>query len=128
MKQKLLFFLKQFLPFSVVLFFAQYFIVQELFKETPFYYQTLSVYTFNIVVTLLSFVFLVFVSNTFFDKTGYAFLAMGLIKMMGAIVFLLPLIQSDFEDKKPDVFAFFVPFFLFLLFETIHSVRLLNQK
>lgn len=128
MKQKLLFFLKQFVPFTVVLFFAQYFMVREFFQETPFYYQTISVYLFNALFTLLSFTFLVFVNRTFFDKTGYAFLAMGMIKMMGAIVFLLPLIQADFEDKKPDVFAFFAPFFLFLLFETIHSVRLLNQK
>ncbi|WP_313808115.1 hypothetical protein [Flavobacterium sp.] len=128
MKPKVIFFLKQFLPFSIVLFFAQFFIIQEFFKETPLFYQTSSVYLFNGLFTLLSFIFLVFVNTTFFDKTGYAFLATGLLKMMAAIVFLLPLIQSDFEDKKPDVFAFFIPFFLFLLFETIHSVRLLNQK
>ncbi|ESU29972.1 hypothetical protein FLJC2902T_04570 [Flavobacterium limnosediminis JC2902] len=128
MKEKIIPFLKQFLPFSVLLFFAQKILVETYFTGITFYYETLSIYLFHFICTLLFFFFLVFVNQTFFDKTGYAFLATGILKMMASVVFLLPLIQSDLDDKKPDVIAFFIPFFLFLLFETIHSVRLLGQK
>ncbi|HSD14516.1 MAG TPA: hypothetical protein VLB74_07700 [Flavobacterium sp.] len=128
MKEKILPFLKQFLPFSVLLFFVQKILVENYFTGITFYYETLSIYLFHFICTLLFFFFLVFVNQTFFDKTGYAFLATGILKMMASVVFLLPLIQSDLTDKKPDVIAFFIPFFLFLLFETIHSVRLLGQK
>ena len=128
MKEKTIPFLKQFLPFAILLFFAQKYIIQFYLSDFTFYYTTLSIYLFHFICTLLFFFFLVFVNQTFFDKTGYAFLAIGILKMMASVVFLVPLIQSDLADKKPDVIAFFIPFFLFLLFETIHAVRLLGQK
>lgn len=128
MKEKLLPFIKQFIPFSLLLFIIQLLITRFLFAETPFYYSVYSIYAFHFILTFLLYLFLVFVNVTFFDKTGYTFLATGILKMMASVVFLLPLIQSDFEDKIPDVGAFFIPFFLFLLFETIHSVRLLNAE
>lgn len=128
MKEKLLPFLKQFIPFSILLFICHYFISLVLFKDIIFFYSVFSIYIFHFTVTFLMYLFLVFVNVTFFDKTGYTFLATGILKMMASIVFLLPLIQSDFENKIPDVAAFFIPFFLFLFFETLHSVRLLNTK
>ncbi len=127
MKNKLLPFLKQFIPFSILLFAAQFLLTQNLFAETPFFYSLYSIYAFHFILTFLLFLFLVFVNINFFDKTGYTFLASGIIKMMASVVFLMPLIKSDFENKIPDVGAFFIPFFVFLLFETIHSVRLLNK-
>jgi hypothetical protein len=110
------------------MFATQFWVTRFLFPETPFYYTLVGVYSFHFCVTFLMYLFLVFVNTTFFDKTGYTFLATGILKMMASIVFLMPLIQSEFENKIPDVGAFFIPFFLFLLFETIHSVRLLNPK
>ncbi len=128
MKNKLLPFLKQFIPFSILLFTIQFLLTHYLFAETPFFYSLYSIYAFHFILTFLFFLFLVFVNLTFFDKTGYAFLATGILKMMASVVFLIPLIKSNFEDKIPDVGAFFIPFFLFLLFETIHSVQLLNSN
>lgn len=127
MKEKLLPFVKQFIPFSIVLFVTQFLITPFLFPETSFYYSVYIIYVFHFILTFLLFSFLVFVNVNFFDKTGYTFLATGILKMMASVVFLLPLIQSDFENKIPDIGAFFIPFFLFLLFETIHSVKLLNS-
>ncbi len=128
MKKKILPFVKQFIPYSIVLFVAQYLITQFAFDQTPFFYTPFSIYLFHGCLTFLFFWFLVFVNTTFFDKTGYAFLATGILKMFASVVFLIPLIQSDFENKIPDVVAFFVPFFFFLFFETLHSIRLLNPK
>ena len=52
----------------------------------------------------------------------------SLFKMMAAIVFLIPLIQSDLESQIPDVSAFFIPYFLYLFFETLFAVRLLSKQ
>lgn len=120
-------FLKYLIPFAIVLFFAQHFIVSTLFKDIPFFYSTWSIYVFHIIVTLLSYFFLLFVHKTFPDKAGFTFMGAGLVKMMAAVVFLIPMIQSDTIDRIPDVAAFFIPYFLFLLFETIFAVRLINK-
>lgn len=120
-------FLKYLIPFAIVLFLAQHFIVANLFKEIPFFYSTWSIYVFHIIITLLSFLFLLFVHKNFPDKTGFAFMGISLIKMMASVVFLIPLLQSDTIDRIPDVGMFFMPYFLFLLFETIFAVRLINK-
>ncbi|WP_035693828.1 hypothetical protein [Flavobacterium soli] len=120
-------FIKYFLPFSIVLFVIQYFVVTTLFKDTVFFYSTLSIYIFHIVVTILSYLFLLFVNKNFPDYTGYSFMGISVVKMMAAVVFLIPLIQSDTIDRIPDVATFFIPYFLFLFFETIFAIRLINK-
>jgi hypothetical protein len=121
-------FLKLIIPFSLVLFFIQYYIVESFFKNTIFFYATWSIYVFHLVITLCSYSFLIFVNKTFPDKTGFAFMGFSLIKMMAAIVFLIPLLQSDLKSQVPDVSAFFIPYFLFLFFETLFAIRLINNQ
>ena len=121
-------FLKLIIPFTIVLFFIQYYIVGSFFQNITFFYSTWSIYLFHLVITLISYGFLLFVNKTFADKTGFAFMGFSLFKMMAAIVFLIPLIQSDLESKIPDVSAFFIPYFLYLLFETLFAVRLLSKQ
>ncbi|WP_188049310.1 hypothetical protein [Flavobacterium sp. GP15] len=121
-------FLKIIIPFSIVLFFVQYYLIETFFKNISFYYSTWSIYLFHLVVTLLSYSFLLFVNKTFADKTGFAFMGFSLIKMMASIVFLIPLLQSDLKSQIPDVSAFFIPYFLFLFFETFFAVRLISKQ
>lgn len=120
-------FLKYLVPYSILLFLAQHFIVAHLFADIPFFYSTWSIYVFHIIVTMLSYLFLLFVNKTFPDKTGFAFMGMSLVKMMAAVVFLIPMIQSDTIDRIPDVAIFFIPYFLYLFFETIFAIRLINK-
>lgn len=121
-------FLKIIIPFSIVLFFVQFYLIETFFKNISFYYSTWSIYLFHLVVTLLSYSFLLFVNKTFADKTGFAFMGFSLIKMMASIVFLIPLLQSDLKSQIPDVSAFFIPYFLFLFFETFFAVRLISKQ
>ena len=120
-------FLKFFVPFSIVLFAAQYFAMQSLAERLDFFYQPWSIYTFNIVATFLVYLFLIFVNNNFKDYTGFAFLGASLFRMMAAIVFLIPLIKAGVKDPIVDVSAFFIPYFLFLFFETYFAIRLINK-
>lgn len=121
-------FIKLIIPFSLVLFFIQYYVVESFFKNSIFFYSTWSIYVFHLVITLCSYSFLIFVNKTFPDKTGFAFMGFSLIKMMAAIVFLIPLLQSDLKSQVPDVSAFFIPYFLFLFFETLFAIRLINNQ
>ncbi|CAM4124689.1 hypothetical protein FLAN108750_11725 [Flavobacterium antarcticum] len=120
-------FIKLFLPFALVLFGLQYFVTLQLFQSTIFYYSIWSIYVFHIIITLAAHLFLLFVHKNFPDKTGFTFMGMGVIKMMACVVFLIPMIQSDTINRIPDVAAFFIPYFMFLLFETIFAVRLINK-
>ncbi len=121
-------FLKLIIPFSIVLFFIQKYTIYSFFQNITFFYSTWSIYLFHLLITLVSYGFLLFVNRTFADKTGFAFMGFSLFKMMAAIVFLIPLIQSDLESQIPDVSAFFITYFLYLFFETLFAVRLLSKQ
>jgi hypothetical protein len=121
-------FLKYFVPFSVILFLAQYFAMQSLSGKFNFLYSVWSIYAFNIIATFLVYLFLIFVNNNFSTYTGFAFLGASLFRMMAAIIFLIPLIKSDAKDPIIDLSTFFIPYFLFLLFEVYFTIRLLNKR
>jgi len=121
-------FLKYLIPFSIVLFLVQHFIVENLFADIPFFYSTWSIYVFHIIITMLSYLFLLFVNKNFSDYTGYSFMGISVIKMMASVVFLVPLIKSDTIDRIPDIATFFIPYFLYLFFETIFAIRLINRS
>lgn len=127
MKQKLIKFLFVLVPFTLVFFSLHYFIGDLIGVTKDLYYETWKVYVFNFLATFSVYLFVVFVNKTFSDKTGFAFMACGLLKMMGAIIFLLPLIQNKELDAVNDVIAFFIPYFLFLFLETIYVVKILNK-
>lgn len=125
---KALHFLKFFIPFSVLLFISQQFIVTSFFKPNFFYYNTISIYIFHVLVTFISYLLLLVVNKNFKEYTGYSFMAISVLKMILSIVFLIPLIKSTHNDLIPDVAAFFIPYFLFLFFETFFAIRLINNS
>lgn len=127
MKDKIISFLKVFVPFSILLFLLQFAVVNHLIKA-ELYYTTIAVYSFHVLATFLIFLFLSYVHITFRDKTGFAFMASSLLKMLAAVLFLLPMMLSDVSNPFHDMLAFFIPYFLFLIFETICAVRLINIK
>ncbi|MFV8225313.1 hypothetical protein [Christiangramia aquimixticola] len=127
MQQPILKFLKGLLPFSILLFAIQYFTVNE-FLSLELYYSTISIYAFHVLATLVIYTALVFVNQNFKDNTGFAFLAGSLLKMLAAVIFLLPMMLGNPKDPFIDILTFFIPYFLFLIFETIYAVRLINIK
>ena len=121
-------FLKYLIPFTLLLFVAQHYGTVALSVNHDFFYATWGIYLFLFVSTLLIYVLLLFVDISFPDFTGFAFMGTTFVKMMGAVIFLIPLIQSERTETNLDIAAFFVPYFLFLLFETICAVRLINNR
>jgi uncharacterized membrane protein YcgQ (UPF0703/DUF1980 family) len=127
MKNQLLRFTAALAAFTAALLLLHYFVINSL-NGFLFFYSTWAIYTFLSLATFALWLLVLFVYSTFQDKTGFAFLAAAVLKMFAAVVFLLPLIQSGVENPVPDVLNFFIPYFLYLLFETIFAIRLLNGK
>lgn len=125
---KILPFLKYLIPFTLLFFVAQYYGTAAWSAHHEFFYATWSIYLFLFVSTLLIYLLLLFVNLNFPDFTGFAFLGTTFVKMMAAVVFLIPLIQSEGRETNLDIAAFFIPYFLFLLFETVFAIRLINKR
>lgn len=112
------------LIFSVV----QYFAVQFIIKGgATFFFSTWSIYLFHFVATFLVFFFILFVNQTFSEKTGFVFMACSLLKMMAAVIFFIPLIQNGEGSLLNDVLAFFIPYFIFLFLETFYVLKIINK-
>lgn len=120
-------FIKYFVPFSIVLFASQYLVMQSL-SQFNFFYSVCSIYMFNVFATFAVYLLLIYVNKTFPTYTGFTFLGASLFRMMAAVVFLIPFIKSDVKNPITDVSSFFIPYFLFLLFETYFTIRLINKS
>lgn len=127
MQAKITPFLKFFIPFSLILFAIQFGLVNYVFK-LDLYYSTIAIYGFHVLATFIIYLFLVFVYNSFSDKTGFAFMACSLLKMLAAVLFLLPLMLNGITKPFLNIITFFIPYFLFLIFETVYAVKLINSK
>jgi hypothetical protein len=113
---------------TVVLLAMHGYLIYYLAKDVKFFFPIFHVYLFHFLTTTLIYT----VINYRFSKgkkdVFNLFLGSTFVKMGLAILFLLPLILSDFEKKQPDVFNFFIPYFLYLFFEVIFITKLLNEK
>ncbi|WP_237601232.1 hypothetical protein [Aequorivita vitellina] len=113
---------------TVPLYFIQKLVVNSLADSYTFYYSVSNIYVFHFVVTLIILSVLYFVSKKAPNYTGFTFLGFVLLKMIAAIVFLIPLIKMEAVSKIPDFVSFFAPYFLYLFLEIVLTIRLLRQS
>lgn len=117
----------KFFAFAVVLYAVHWYIIYQFFMDVPFYFSLPTIYIFNalMVIIVLSIVILK-VSSGY--KKGYKlFMILTLVKMLLAIVFLLPLFFGKALNPKADVINFFIPYFFFLAYE-IWTLNVFYQK
>lgn len=126
MKKSIFQLLKSLLPFTIILYFSQKFITSTFFERFVFFYTTESIFIFHFLVTLIVCSLLIVVYNLQSEKFGFAFMALSLFKMIAAIIYLIPLFKHLGDNYISDVFFFFIPYFLFLFFELIFAMKLLN--
>ncbi|HZH69909.1 MAG TPA: hypothetical protein VFD80_05630, partial [Flavobacteriaceae bacterium] len=62
------------------------------------------------------------------DKVFVAFMAATLVKMLLALVFLLPVLINKGPNPTADVLNFFIPYFVFLAFEVFTVGYVLMRK
>lgn len=129
MEKKIFFsLLKKTVLIAVFLFVAHYFTIHKLLINYHFYYPVYSIYMFLFTITLIILLLLMVVYQNYKEKTGFAFMVFSVLKMAFSVVFLIPLINSDLNNKIPDVLSFFIPFFIFLIFETKVVLTMINKK
>ena len=121
-------FLLQIIVLSLVLFGIHSYVLSHFGTQLKLFFPIWQIYLFHFVVTTLFYT----VINYRFSKgqTDVFLLFMGstLFKMFLSILFLLPLILSDLERKQPDVFNFFIPYFLYLSFEVYAITKFLQKS
>lgn len=128
MKSSLKNFLLFLIPFAIILLLIQYSITFYAFPELNFFYSPWAISLFLFLTTFSFYILLVYINAIFPDKTGFSYLGFGMLKMFMALLFLIPLIRSDLENKIPATLFFFVSYFLYIFIETLFSIRLLNKK
>lgn len=128
MKQKLLDFFKIFIPFTIILFFLHYLTNQFFLGEIKFYYSIWGIYAFHIISTLLIYFLLIYIYDNYREKTGFAFMGASLFKMLAAVLFLLPMLVNNENNPFINLLSFFIPYFLYLIFETFFAVKLINSN
>jgi hypothetical protein len=120
-------FLTQVLIVSLLLFAIHSYLLFHFTKDAVFFSPLWQVYAFHIIVTSTLYSIINYRYSSGKTDVFNLFMVVTFLKMALAIVFLLPLLLSDFENKQPDVINFFLPYFLYLFFE-IYSLTKFLQK
>jgi hypothetical protein len=89
--------------------------------------QTTIAYLINITVVILFFLFVDFFKNKFKNQIGFGFMLSGLLKFVLFFIFLYPVFNKDSVFSKQEMFAFFIPYSISLIYETLVVSKILNN-
>lgn len=98
------------------------------FSTDKFHYSLELLYLFFFAISSLLYLILLVVKKKNFEIVGMAFLFGTFTQMLLAYLVLQPILKNRTEESDVEKFSFFVTFVLFLLFQTLLTVRLLNEK
>jgi len=127
-KKRQISFLLQLIGISIVLFAIHSYLLYHFVDDTVFFFPVWQVYAFHVFITLIVYTIINYRFSSGEKNIFNLFMIMTFLKMALSIVFLLPLLISDFESKQPDVFNFFIPYFLYLFFEVFALTRFLQKS
>lgn len=99
-----------------------------LIVEHNFQYSIVSLYLCFMFATLAIILLLQKMAQKTIDHVGYAFMGLTLFKMGICYVFLKPILNSSSKYISCEKINFFVIFILFLIIETLFTIRILNNK
>ena len=120
----------KYLLIVIIVFISFYFIHEYVLssKQLNLSYSLLNVYLFNAIASILVFSAIEIIANKLPDQAGHAFLACIFLK----IGFFLVLFQEIiFPELKLELFqrlSLIIPFFLYIILESVSISKLLNSK
>ena len=127
-KSRQLSFLMQNIAVSLILFGIHSYLISYLASDVVLFFPLWQIYVFHFIITTILYT----IVNYQYSKKKIdilnTFMVITFLKMILSILFLLPLLLSDFENKQPDVFNFFIPYFLYLFFEVYSVTQFLRKK
>ena len=107
---------------------AHYYIFLNFFAEMKLYLPIWGIYAFNSVLVLLMYLTINYKASQKIDNALSIFLGLTLVKMVLAIVFLLPLFFGKADNPKVEAFNFFIPYFIYLTFEIVSISNFLKKQ
>jgi TM2 domain-containing membrane protein YozV len=121
-------YLFQLILISLVLFGVHQYILHYFASSFIFFFPLWHIYVFHILVAIIIYTLINYRYSKGNTEIFTLFMGVTLVKMILAIVFLLPLLLSDFQKKQPDVFNFFIPYFIYLFLEVFFVTKFLQKK
>jgi hypothetical protein len=121
-------FLIQLVTVSLCLFGMHYYLLSHFAAKFLFAIPLWNTYLFHFVTVLLIYSIINFRFSNGKKEVFNAFILLMMLKMIMAILFLLPVILSDMANKLPDVLNFFLPYFLFLALEVYSVTNFLKEE
>jgi hypothetical protein len=103
-----------------------FFLIHSYFANSTFILKLYSIYLFHFIVNSLVYVVISYISKTYFDRIGFAFMTLSVLKMLASVIFLMPIFISDKVNLIPEVINFFAPYFIFLLLEIVFTIKVLQ--
>lgn len=119
-------FIIKLIVFTLLLFGVHYYILNQFFDgnlQFPLY----TIYAFNAILVIIVYSVISYKNKQGSKKMYQLFLGLTILKMVLAVVFLLPLFLGKSAHAQLEVINFFIPYFIFLGFE-IFSLNKFLQK
>ncbi len=126
MNKETISFLIRLIGFTILLFLIHTYIIHQFF-DGQLYFPIWTIYAFNVVLVCIVYFVLNYKHKQKSESILNFFLGLTMLKMVLAIVFLLPLFFGKSDQSQLEVINFFIPYFLFLTFE-IFSLNKFLQK
>lgn len=121
-------FLLQLLGVTLVVYGVHAYLLNHFAQEGDFFFPLWHIYLFHVLITIVLYSAINYRYSNGKKDIFNLFMVLTFLKMVLAIIFLLPLLLSDMENKQPDVFNFFIPYFLYLFFEVFALTRFLQKQ
>lgn len=113
---------------TILVFGVHFYLFENFFSEITLFFPIWQIYIFHITTVVLIYSVINYKFSNGNTMIFNYFMIGTLVKMILAFLFLLPLLVSELETKKPDVLNFFIPYFIFLAFEVFSVNFFLNDQ
>ncbi|WP_417857872.1 hypothetical protein [Xanthomarina gelatinilytica] len=127
-KSRQLSFLLQNVAVTLILLGIHSYLFSHFAENTNFIIPIWQIYVFHFAVTTLLYSVINYQYSRGKTEIFNLFMGFTFLKMILSIVFLLPVLLSDSDNKQPEVFNFFIPYFLYLFFEVYSLTSFLQKK
>lgn len=127
-KSRQMSFLIQNVIFTLILFGAHTYLLYHFAEGMTFFFPIWQVYVFHFIITTALYTIINYKYSKGKTDIFNTFMLSTFLKMVLAILFLLPLLLSEMDNKQPDVFNFFIPYFLYLFFEVFSLTKFLTKR
>ncbi|HLV70513.1 MAG TPA: hypothetical protein VKY34_07380 [Xanthomarina sp.] len=127
-KPRQLSFLLQNVAVTLILLGIHSYLLSHFAENTNYIIPIWQIYIFHFAVTTLLYSVINYQYSRGKTEIFNLFMGFTFLKMILSIVFLLPVLLSDSENKQAEVFNFFIPYFLYLFFEVYSLTSFLQKK